>query len=553
MRGRLGLFIVLAGALIAPGALAQPLEQAPTETQGERPDEAPLPAEEPEGLIAPSAEEEEPLDEGAVEEGEEEGDDEEEDEEEEDEPRTPSIRYFLESIEVRGNSRTRGSAVRGFVPLRRGDVLDVDDPEIEAIRWRLLGTGWFREVRLRLRRGQERGWVVLVIEVEERNTIVIQQITGGLTESVSRTEDTSTDVRPYVGLAAAETNFLGLGIGVSAALVLSEAQQGFRARYSDPMFRGSPFGFDLTAFYNNGLEFFGDDDTLVSIVCHEPDPADCRPEIVARNAVVVYKRYGLSLGTGRDIGASTRYSLSWQGELVDVRARPDAASERRGIGTFSEVVPIDFSIDDGTSVVSVLSGGLTYDRRDDPALPSQGVLVNFSADLGSRVFFGDYDFLRAQIVARTWFPMPWGHVLRFGAFAGAIFGRAPFFYKFYVSDLSDLVPSRVLELNLDRRTPPDLFGTAIAEMRSEELAARLDLEYAIPFYRGAGAVRAFDAYLGVGVYALADRRDLRVAVPGYDGLARLPIDLTFDVGARIDTEIGVFQLGFSNLLGFITP
>jgi hypothetical protein len=29
------------------------------------------------------------------------------------------------------------------------------------------------------------------------------------------------------------------------------------------------------------------------------------------------------------------------------------------------------------------------------------------------------------------------------------------------------------------------------------------------------------------------------------------VDLTFDLGLRADTQIGVFQLGFSNLLGFV--
>jgi len=51
--------------------------------------------------------------------------------------------------------------VRRFVPLEPGELLDVDDPAIEQIRFRLLGTGWFDDVKLRLRRGSARGRVVL--------------------------------------------------------------------------------------------------------------------------------------------------------------------------------------------------------------------------------------------------------------------------------------------------------------------------------------------------------------------------------------------------------
>lgn len=467
------------------------------------------------------------------------------------------IRYFLERVEVRGNSRTSAAIVRRFVPIRRGEVLDVDDPAIETIRWRLLGTGWFYDVRLRLLRGLERGWVVLVIEVEERNTLVVQSLTFGVAEGVRTSGDMTPSLEPYVGLALADTNLFGTGITVSASGLVSVPQQGLRLRFADPMFLSSEFGFDASLFFNNSREFFGgEDDTLVSIRCPPPDPTTgevpvCPPEVEAKSAVVVYRRYGVSLGTGHDMGATTRYTLDWQGELVDVIVRPDAASELRGRGARSEVVPIDFAINNGVSFVSTIQLGLVYDRRDDPALPSRGTLVQFRGDAGSRIIFGDYDFLRLEVLARQWVPLPWGHVLRFSGFAGAIFGRAPFFYLFYVSDLSDLIPSRVLEMNLDRRAPPDLLGTAISEMRTGEIAARIDVEYSVPLYRGGNGFRALDAYLNLGAYAITMRRDLRVAIPGYDGASRIPVDVTFDLGVRADTDIGVFQLGFSNLFGFI--
>ena len=49
------------------------------------------------------------------------------------------------------------------VPARRR--LDVDDPQVELTRYRLLGTGFFREVELSLSRSKRRGHVVLIIEV----------------------------------------------------------------------------------------------------------------------------------------------------------------------------------------------------------------------------------------------------------------------------------------------------------------------------------------------------------------------------------------------------
>src|SRR5262249_20935288 len=79
--------------------------------------------------------------------------------------RTPGaigLRYTLEGVEVRGNTTTLPRVVLRYVPFKAGDVLDVDDPELELTRFRLLGTGFFRDVQLSLRRGTQRGYVILV-------------------------------------------------------------------------------------------------------------------------------------------------------------------------------------------------------------------------------------------------------------------------------------------------------------------------------------------------------------------------------------------------------
>jgi hypothetical protein len=106
-------------------------------------------------------------------------------------------------------------------------------------------------------------------------------------------------------------------------------------------------------------------------------------------------------------------------------------------------------------------------------------------------------------------------------------------------------------MNLDRRSPPNLLGTSIELMRNEEFAARFDIEYGARLFSGEGNLRNLSIYALVGLFSLADAHEMRFALRGYEGLSRVPIDLTFDVGLRFDTPIGVFQLAFSNLLGFI--
>ncbi|MBZ0121397.1 MAG: hypothetical protein K8H88_30655, partial [Sandaracinaceae bacterium] len=207
-------------------------------------------------------------------------------------PAAPTaIRYILERIDVRGQTRTDPGVIRNYLPLRPGQVLDVDDPAIEGSRWRLLGTGWFEEVRLALERGSERGRVVLVVHVRERNTLIIQSLALGVSEGFNG--GMSTEPVPYFGLSLADLNLFGTGIGAEVSTLLSIPQQGVRLRMGQSDLMGSGWGLSGMAFFNNGREFFGNDDVVVSVASCTPGDPPCGLE---RNAVVEYRRFGGSLG-----------------------------------------------------------------------------------------------------------------------------------------------------------------------------------------------------------------------------------------------------------------
>jgi outer membrane protein insertion porin family len=489
--------------------------------------------------------------------------------------RSTDLKYLLERVEVVGNHGTKARLIKNFVPLEVGTQFNVSDPEIEALRYRLLGTGWYDKVELSLKRGKRPGWVVLIIQVEERRTLVFQELAAGLGWSVKGVKATkapsgapSRRAEPYLGLALADTNFLGTGKTLGGELLISPDQQGLALGYNDPVVRSSSWGFRTRATFVNGQEYFGGDSSVkVSTDCSELDDDSTRKlDNCLRNsraAVVDYWRAGLSLGTSRDVGSYTRLSLDWRGDYVYVPrwAIPQAAEEQRGRNSPLAAHAIDFAIEPGSSFVSTVSIGITYDKRDSAILPSKGTLASFLGDLASPLIGSDYQFVRLQAHINHWFPLRWQHTIRIGLFAGAVFGNAPFFYKFFVTDLTDLQPSRILGLNLDHRPAPNLFGvlqcgrafaancgTAIAQMRQEELAARVDAEYVWPLVRGRRKfLKGADAYFLVGLYALADPKDFQLAIPGYNGIARLPIDLTADIGVRLDTQIGVFQVGLAKL------
>jgi hypothetical protein len=136
-------------------------------------------------------------------------------------------------------------------------------------------------------------------------------------------------------------------------------------------------------------------------------------------------------------------------------------------------------------------------------------------------------------------------------FAGAISGDAPFFEQYYVGDLSDFLPARVLGLNFDRRPSRNWLGTAIEEVRYGQYALKVGAEYRIPLYRGHYSVYGIDLFGSGGVFALAHRRDLETPARAYSGAAVVPVDLTANIGVRIDSSAGGFAFSFANILGLV--
>jgi len=444
------------------------------------------------------------------------------------------VRYTLEAVEIRGNSRTRSRVVLRYIPFKPGDIIDVDDPEVELTRYRLLGTGFFRDVQFSLRKGSERGRVVLVVEVEERNTIVLNDIWMGVSRDAD-TEGASIPLTAYGGLDAAETNVAGTGITLGGAFAVAEEQYALRARFLDPAFLGGHWMTSGSLLYNKAKDFFGNAG-VTKIDINEAEP----------RAVVRYTRFGGNLGVGRDLSVATQLWFHYRLESIDATVPQAAAHLRAG---FPE--PIQFDIDPGVSVLSTARATLQHDTRDQPFLPTRGWFLAITGEVGLP-FGSDYVYQRLDVDASKWWTLPYAdHVLRLQLFGGAINGDAPFFEQYYVNDFSDFRPDRVLGLNFDRRPPPNFFDTSIAEVRRGQYAAKIGVEYRIPLYRGQRAVYGIDLFASTGLYLVSSLYDIQHPPRGYTGLARIPIDLTANIGFRVDTSVGGLTFGFANAIGLL--
>ncbi|HOU90663.1 MAG TPA: BamA/TamA family outer membrane protein [Polyangiaceae bacterium] len=448
------------------------------------------------------------------------------------------IRYALEAIEIHGNQQTHARVILRYVPFEPGDLIDVADPSVELTRFRLLGTGFFSDVQFSLRRGSERGQVVLVIEVVERNTIILNGAWLGL----STDRDEQGRKRPltsFGGLDVAETNLGGTGISLGAAAGLAQDQLALRLRFLDPVIADSDLLVSAELLYNDALDFFGN--AAVSYLT--PDQQAPRDY-----AVLPYQRFGGSVGVGWDLSVATQLWFHYHLEAVEAEVPVAAAHTRNG---YQPIEPIDFDVQPGDSILSAVRATLAHDTRDQPFLPQRGWLARCSGEFALGPLGSDYAYQKVELQASRWWRLPWRHVVRLELFGGAITGPAPFFEQYYVADFSDFLASRVLGLSLDRRPPSNFLGTAIAEARRGHYAARVGGEYRVPLYVGHRSVYGIDAFLSAGLYALASQHDLDDPSSLYRGAARFPVDLTGNLGLRMDTSAGGLTFAFSNVLGFI--
>jgi len=448
------------------------------------------------------------------------------------------LRYTLAAIEIRGNRRTAERVVRRCVPFTPGDQLAVDDPALELMRYRLLGTGFFSSVRLSMRKGRRRGEAVLVIDLVERNTIVLENVWMGIAADED-TDGNAEPLSPYLGIQAAETNLAGIGITLGAGIGVAADQWSLRSRFADPSFLGSPWMLTASLHYADARDFFGN--TQVSF-----ESPLLQQREVTDYAVVSYSRFGGTLGTGRDLTVSTKLLFDYRLEWIDAIV-PIMASHVRG----RTREPIDFNILPGHSFVSAVSAALVFDTRDGPFLPTRGTLASLRVDLGLEPLGSSYNYQKIELGFQHWWTLPWRHVISLQAQLGAIAGDPPFFEKFYVGDFTDLLPDRILGLNPDRRQPPNYLGTDIVEVRYGDYAARLQGEYRIPIYSGGGAIYGIDVFAAAGLYGVASRAEFSDPPSGYEGAERVPIDLTYNLGLRFETYVGGFTVAFSNLLGLL--
>jgi outer membrane protein assembly factor BamA len=433
----------------------------------------------------------------------------------------------IERIDITGNTATQTSVIERALPISPGDVLHSSDRRLRETRFKVLALGFFRDVGLAIHKGSQRGQVVIEVHVVERGTLVLNKLWFG-----------TTDLSPWwVGGDVGDRNLLGLGLGVGGGFIYAGhgALTGTRDQYAGELraaissLGGARWGANASVTVVHGAEPF----------CAPP------PNEPAQRCAFHYGRVGTRLGATYELSALTTLSLGLRVEAIDATL---PAAPVRTLG--GAPVAVDLHLAPGASRVVTTSLGFDHDTRPDPILPHAGNLVALSAELGSSLLGGSYDF--ATIFGRFehYWPVLGGH----HAFAvkltgGVVVGDAPRFDRIYIADVDRMLTPRALGLVLSTASPIGFLGTRTDKPTYGDLGGSATAEYVFQLFRGSDKQRVYggDVFVGAGVWGLAERSDLRVRDAALR--ASLPIDVYADAGVRIDTFIGVFELTIANALG----
>jgi outer membrane protein assembly factor BamA len=407
----------------------------------------------------------------------------------------------IEKIEIIGNERTAERLIRRALLVAEGDRLHAGDPAFQVSRFRVLALGYFSDVRLEMRKGTERGNVILTVEVAERGTLRLNRLYFGTSEA--------TDA--WLGIDVTDGNFLGTGVGVGGALVWARdpdvtgghAQWAGRLRYFDPSLFGLPLGTHATLLFNDYVDFVR--------VAGEPGDAE-EANFVATSS----RRAGGSGGV--DIELLRSLSVVADGRVERVTGDEDAWLGGAALG-------------------------IERDTRADPVLTWGGDYARLVGELGATT--SGREWLRAQAAYSRWKALgSFQHVLSLHVGAGVIFGDAPSFERFYVGDWNKLLPPRPLDLVVSTASVPDILGASTDPPRFGDLAASAEVQYSYRLFRRSRLIYGGDLFFGAGMMVLGNTE------PGLLGEPRgTALDVTLDAGFRLDTEVGVFELTFANGIG----
>lgn len=292
---------------------------------------------------------------------------------------------YVERINISGNVRSQDKILRREIPFVEGDLFTLQ--KLQRARQRLVNLGYFETVNITTQPGADRTRIVVNVEVTERPTGLFSVGAG------------FSSVDALVGtIDLSQRNFMGRGWELTLRLRLgANVQQGIIS-FTEPWLFDRPLaaGFDLFRTQRVYDEFD-------------------------------YATTGGNLRLSRPFAEYWRWSTSYR-------------------LTYDEVSDVDDDADDelkdeeGGTITSAVSGGLTRDTRDNVFAPTRGSLLSLRSDVAG--LGGDARFVKLVGSYGHFLPIWFGHILATRGEAGWATGwggeDVPIFERYFLGGPNSL-------------------------------------------------------------------------------------------------------------------
>lgn len=255
-------------------------------------------------------------------------------------------RAYIERIDIKGNTKTRGYVIRREFDIAEGDAFNKG--LIDRAERRLKTLDYFKTVKIATKQGSTPDRVIVEVELQEKDTGDFN-IAGGY----STTDGWLAEIK------LGDKNFGGTGLALNSAFTYGQYARGFDVSATDPGF----FGNRASA----GVDLFA-------------------KETIA-NDYVSYStlNYGATMLVGTPItdqlGMQFRYSIANQSVSIDPASLAAPPS-----------IVVQQAAASGPQWVSSVGDTATYSTIDNPKAPTEGFSSQMKQDLAG--LGGDVRFLR---------------------------------------------------------------------------------------------------------------------------------------------------------------
>jgi outer membrane protein insertion porin family len=447
---------------------------------------------------------------------------------------------YFNRILVAGNTKTRDNVVRRELLANEQELFSGN--KITQSRNALQRSGYFEDVQVTTKKTEQPDTVDVLVDVKEGPTGSFQ-VGAGYSNGDGLLFNSN----------ISEKNLMGRGQSISANSSLGTKRQDFILSYNDPYFRDTRMGLGLQAFntkqdysdYNERKIGFGVTSSYPLKYWKMPffgaTPAESKgSDVLPGNEPITmwdYMRGSVSYDLTRD----KIYG-------VDPSSAPDSILS-----------------EEGTTLTSSVTPGITYDSRDHFFAPTQGTKSAFAIKMAG--LGGDSRFIKTDLSARWHYLLfkdpNWGgsYVLALGGSLGygVDFGQStlPLFERYFLGGINSIrgftdrsigprVPSGCIT---DNSTDPptktcngtDVVGGDKAIVSNTELLFPIMEQYGI---RGVAFFDMGDSFNDFQKLSFSDiRRSVGAGVRWMSPFGPLRVELGFPINKRPHDETSV--LGFS--------